>query len=129
MIPAPGEWERLRLLCADLESGRSPRVDEDLRDYLRKVALQTGHAPDVVAQLSVSDRGLFELAREARKRVRLGSRRLMAAMSAADNAVLAGNADAARTVLYEVVDNEPVPLYRDQARLYLRGLGLSPTGE
>ncbi|HLL55949.1 MAG TPA: DUF2379 family protein [Myxococcaceae bacterium] len=118
-----GEWAEVETLEARLARGERLTLDEETRDLLRRVGEQVALAPELVAERLGSLEGAEALVREARARIRDGSRALSAALRQAWREAEAGKPEEASTVLEEFIRTQPVPWYRELAR---RELALVP---
>ena len=113
------DWERLRTLVDAANGGELPDVTDELREYVARTARQTGMDDRTISEMGADPRPILEVAREARKRIRTGSQRLMIAINTAFEAADRGNRAEATRILRQLIETEVVPYYRDLARINL----------
>jgi DUSAM domain-containing protein len=120
--PLAGEWEQLRELELRIAGGGELELTPQLRDFLISVGPLVGMPQPDPSDLLKTPREAANFVIEARGRIREGSRRLGAAITAAAQMRDLGQAEDARRKLLEVVDNETVPFYREIAESELAAL-------
>lgn len=123
------DWERLRTLVDAASGGELPDATDELREYVARVARQTGMDDRTISQMGADPQRILRVAQEARKRIRTGSQRLMIAMNTAFAAADDGNHGEAERVLRQVIETEVVPYYRELARINLEQLGAGSSGD
>jgi DUSAM domain-containing protein len=126
LFPTQGEWERLRGLCRSLELGERIIVNEELVEYIQRVARQVGISAEEISAAAGDAGAQLALARSARRRIRDGSQKLMIAVSGALAALEDGDRGKARELLEQIIREEAVPWYREQARRQIVNMGLEP---
>ncbi len=129
LFPAEGDWERLRTLIDEADAGDRLQLSDELREYVARVARQTGIDKQTISQMAEEPERVLEVAREARRRIRSGSQRLMIALNTAFDAADRGNQAEAISALRAVIETEVVPFYREQARINLEQLGDTSVGD
>ncbi|AEI64254.1 hypothetical protein LILAB_11725 [Corallococcus macrosporus] len=89
---------------------------------LRDTAAEVAIAPEEAASALHGDVSAAALLKEIAKRIRVGSRRLSRAIAEAMKHEEAGDLEAARVPLLELLDVEIVPFYRELAQVQLDAL-------
>ncbi|RKH63270.1 DUSAM domain-containing protein [Corallococcus llansteffanensis] len=109
-------------LAARVEAGEVLTLTPDVRELLLRTAREVA-IPEPDAQSALQNVATATtLLREARARIRDGSRRLMVARSEVRRLRQAGDTANARKVLEDLLAVEVVPLYREQVELALEDL-------
>jgi DUSAM domain-containing protein len=124
MSPEAIDFQRLDELNCALQRGDAPEVTEELTEFVARVARRTVVDESIIIAMRSDPSLVMRVAKDARERFRLGSRRLMAALSAAYRAEEAGDRSEARRVLRRIIESEPIPFYRDIAEGQLVEIGL-----
>lgn len=120
--PEDGDWQALRALEEEVErTGQLTPTDEQW-ELLRRVARQTALSAEEAERLLQRGNGGADLVREARRRIREGSRRLSRAIVSANKSKEAGRVDEAKALLMEIIDKEQIPFYREIAVVELRSI-------
>ncbi|RYZ44952.1 MAG: DUSAM domain-containing protein, partial [Myxococcaceae bacterium] len=108
-------WDGVRELAARIEAGEALVLSPDVRELLLRTAREVA-IPATDAQAAVQDVATATiLLREARARIREGSMRLMVVRSEVRRLRQEGDSAGARKVLEDLLAEEVVPLYREQA--------------
>ncbi|CAM3575111.1 DUSAM domain-containing protein [Corallococcus sp. ZKHCc1 1396] len=115
-------WDGVRELAARIEAGEALVLTPDVRGLLLRTAREVA-IPATDAQAAVQDVATATaLLREARARIREGSMRLMVVRSEVRRLRQERDSAGARKVLENLLAEEVVPLYREQAELALEDL-------
>ncbi|WP_255653895.1 DUSAM domain-containing protein [Myxococcus sp. XM-1-1-1] len=105
-----------------LKGGEELVLTDELRDTLRVRAAEVALPASATEQALQTDATARVLLEEIARRIREGSLRLGRVLIQANKYQQAGNPEAARRLLEDVLDVEVVPLYRDQAQIRLETL-------
>ncbi len=112
-------WE-LNRRVTDL--GEPLTLTDETRALLRDTAAEVAIAPEEAARALQGDVSAAALLKEIAKRIRVGSRRLSRAITETMKHQEAGDLDAARALLLDLLAVEVVPYYRDLAQIQLDAL-------
>ncbi|MFY1829113.1 DUSAM domain-containing protein [Myxococcus fulvus] len=105
-----------------LKGGEELVLTDELRETLRVRAAEVALPAPATEQALQTEATARVLLEEIARRIREGSLRLGRALIQANKHQQAGNTQAARRLLEDVLDVEVVPLYRDQAQIRLETL-------
>ncbi|RKH11159.1 DUSAM domain-containing protein [Corallococcus sp. CA047B] len=121
-MPDQRDWDAVSDLDRDLRNGTALEITEELRDLLRRTAV------DVAIPAAEAERALQReadaatLTTEVARRIREGSRRLSRALTESTRRQEAGDMNGARQALRDAQAVEVVPLYVDIAQIQLESL-------
>ncbi|WP_426756027.1 DUSAM domain-containing protein [Myxococcus sp. Y35] len=119
------DWDPVRALAHQvLNQGIPLELTDDVRSLLRRTAREVAIS-DADAALQ-TEAGATELLREAMRRIKDGSWRLMRALHRMYQHKRAGDFDSARQEMRTVLAEEVVPFYRDVAAGQLEDLEDEP---
>ena len=119
--PASGDWDRLRELELALEGGGELPAAE-LSALIDRTAAGLGFSEAEAQSFAASSQGRVQFVREARRRIRSGSRRLAAALLEVGELSDLGKMDEAIELLESFIRDEVVPFYCEIAKSELDGL-------
>lgn len=117
------DWEELRRLTEQIESGQPLELNSVVCDLLRRVTRQVALSNDDAEQGLRSPSDAATLVAKLSRRIRAGSRRLSRAIVDAGRRQEAGDIQGARKLFEDVLAVEVVPLYREIAQTQLNALG------
>jgi DUSAM domain-containing protein len=117
------DWDELRALAQLVfERGAALELTEATCDLLRRTAQQVAIREETAEEALRSTSSALALLSEVRRRIRDGSNRLADALHRAYRLRDAGDLTGARKLMKDLLEVEPVPLYREQAEILLEEL-------
>ncbi|MCP3136738.1 DUSAM domain-containing protein [Pyxidicoccus xibeiensis] len=122
-MPDPRAWEAIRELDRRVtEQGQSFSLTDEVRALLMDTSSDVAITPEEAERALLSEASAAELLKEIAKRIRMGSRRLSRALVDSARCQEAGDTEAARKLLMDVLAVEVVPHYREIIRTQLDAL-------
>lgn len=121
--PQGPDWDRLRELEAWLDRRGALGDLDEFPGLIERTFLGLGFSRAEADRYAASESGHARYVVDARDRIRNGSRRLGAALIAAEELAEEGRMEDAREQLRAVLSSEPVRFYRELAENELKGLG------
>jgi DUSAM domain-containing protein len=113
--PEEGDWDRLYGLEQQVKQDGGLHPDEACREFLVRVAPTVGFTRDEAAAAIATAEGISRFVLEARRRIRDGSHRLSRALDREAELLEQGRLDEARLVFEAIMQDDPVPFYRELA--------------
>ncbi|MBZ4395727.1 DUSAM domain-containing protein [Myxococcus sp. MISCRS1] len=111
------DWDPIRTLARRvLQGGEGLVLTDDIRTLLERTAREVGIGISEATDLLATDAGARTLLEECARRIREGSSRMVSSLNQRCRHKRAGDFDAARQVMRDVLAVERVPHYREVAQ-------------